>query len=233
MAATRILVVDDEPDFVQLIRDILMTENFAVSVADTGPSAIKAATDTLPDLILLDWNLPGKDGVDVCKILKSDPKTRQIPVIMLTVKGRESDIVLGLEMGADDYMHKRGLRPRELVARVRTALRKYATETSAEPVFRSGKLVLDASKRLVMVGSESVDLRGKEFDLLHLFLQKRGRVLSRNFLTEAVWGGPYIDTSRTMDTTIARLRAKLGKEGAKILSLRNIGYKFEDDPESL
>ncbi|MBL0059346.1 MAG: response regulator transcription factor [Elusimicrobia bacterium] len=227
MTSSRILIVDDEPDFVRFLDDVLKPENFVVTVAEDGVKALKMAAASVPDLILLDWNLPGKDGIEVCKALRANPKTEHIPIIMLTARGRETDTVLGLEMGANDFITKRALRPRELIARVRTALRKAGTGAGdATEILRSGELVLDTAQRKVCVGDREVDLRRKEFDLLYIFMKKAGRVLTRNFLTETVWGEQFFGTSRTVDTTIARLRAELGKEGRKIEAIQGVGYKF-------
>lgn len=231
MTGPRILIVDDEPDFVRFLNDVLTPENFVVTVAENGVKALKMAAASVPDLILLDWNLPGKDGIEVCKALRADPKTDHIPIIMLTARGRETDTVLGLEMGANDFITKRALRPRELIARVRSALRKPGTGGDTTEILRSGELTLDTARRKVSIGDREVDLRMKEFDLLHVFMKKAGRVLTRDFLTETVWGEQFFGTSRTVDTTIARLRAELGKEGRKIEAIKGVGYKFEESQE--
>ncbi len=233
MSDKRILVVDDEPDFARFMEDILKREGFVVSTTGNGLQALKFVSESRPDAILLDWNLPGKDGIEVCRTLKADPFTKHIPILMLTVRGKETDAVLGLEMGADDYITKRVLRPRELVARVHAALRKAVTDDGTGRVLRSGQLAVDVARRLVTVGEDVVALRPKEFDLLQLFLEKRGRVLTRHFLNERVWQQPYMSTSRVVDTTVTRLRGKIGKEGNKIFAITGIGYKFEDDPNAL
>jgi DNA-binding response OmpR family regulator len=145
MSGPRILVVDDEPDFLKFIEEVLKREDYVVSTAETGPDALRHAAASRPDLILLDWNLPGKDGIEVCRALKEDPSTRTIPVIMLTVRGRETDVVLGLEMGAVDYVSKRDLRPRELIARVRAALRREGPRADAGETLRAGPLALETA----------------------------------------------------------------------------------------
>lgn len=228
MDQPRILLVDDEPDFIRLIDDVLKKENFVVVCAEDGDQAIKMATASHPDLVLLDWNLPGKDGLEVCKTLKADPKTRDIPVIMLTARGRETDVVLGLEIGAEDFISKRALRPRELVARIRSALRKKSVVKENGETIKVGTLTLDTSRRKVTVNGKPVELRLKEFDLLHVFLTHRGRVLTRSFLDEAVWGVQFFGTSRAIDTTVTRLRGKLGKESRLIQSVKGLGYRFEE-----
>jgi DNA-binding response OmpR family regulator len=222
----QILVVDDEPDFVRLVQRLLTEENFLVSSARDGATGFKLAMELHPDLILLDWNLPAKDGLTVLKELRNEPKTRGIPVIMLTVRGKEMDTVLALEMGADDYISKRAMRPRELVARVHTVLRKSQSPHDDGKVFHVGPLDLDTSHRRVSVEGQIVDLRAKEFDLLHTFLTRPGRVLTRQFLMENVWGIDDYGSSRTIDSTLARLRSKLGKFGDAFQSIKGIGYQF-------
>lgn len=229
MIQTRVLVIDDEPDFGRLIDQILVKEGMTVLLADDGAKGLKAAAESHPDLILLDWNLPDKDGVQVCRALKADAKTRDIPVIMLTVRGRETDVVVGLEVGAADYISKRALRPRELVARVRAVLRRAGDAQQAGEILRSGPLVLDTAKHRVTVGKEDVDLRAKEFEILYVFLKNKGRLLTRNFLEEAVWGTEYYATSRAIDTTIARVRKKIKGEGEKICAIKGLGYRFEEE----
>ena len=229
MIQSRVLIIDDEADFRKLIEQILEKEGFVVLSAGDAQSGMKTAAQSHPDLILLDWNLPDKDGVFVCRALKADAATSDIPIIMLTVRGRETDVVVGLEVGAADYISKRALRPRELVARVRTALRRESEPKTAGETVRSGALSLDTGQHRVFIGKESVELRAKEFDLLYVFLKNKGRLLTRHFLEEAVWGTEYFATSRAIDTTIARLRAKIGKEGNKIQGIKGLGYRFDEE----
>lgn len=226
MNEARILVVDDEPDFVRFIDEVLKRENYVVSVAESGPQGLRHAAEAPPDLILLDWNLPGKDGLEVCRALKENPATRAIPVIMLTARGREQDVVLGLEMGALDYISKRDLRPRELVARVRAALRREGPLSPGGETLRSGPLTLETAGRTVTLNGNPVDLRPKEFDLLYVFMKNAGRVLTRQFLEEAVWGIEYVGTTRAIDATASRLRGKLGPLGERIAPVKGLGYKF-------
>jgi DNA-binding response OmpR family regulator len=223
VSGARILFVDDEPDFRRIVEGILKKAEFDVVLAEDGVQALALVRASPPDLILLDWNLPGRDGLSVCQALKADPATRGIPVILLTVRSREAETVLGFEVGADDYISKRSLRPRELVARVRAALR---TEL-APAALRSGSLVVDLTGRTATLGGTLLDLRRKEFDLLAFFLKNPGRVFTRSQITEAVWGAAYFGTSRTVDTTLGRLRLKIGAEGKKLRALRGLGYKFE------
>lgn len=226
MSGPRVLVVDDEPDFLKFIDEVLKREDYVVTSAETGPDALRQAVASRPDLILLDWNLPGKDGLEVCRALKEDPATRGIPVIMLTVRGRETDVVLGLEMGAVDYVSKRDLRPRELIARVRAALRREGPRADRGETLRAGPVVLDTATHTATLNGKPMDLRPKEFDLLRVFLKNPGRVLTRQFLEESVWGDQYYGTTRTIDATTSRLRGKLGPEGARIVPIQGLGYKF-------
>jgi DNA-binding response OmpR family regulator len=227
----QILVIDDEPDFVRLVQRLLVAENFLVASAKDGLIGLKMAQELHPDVILLDWNLPAKDGLAVLKELKAEPKTRGIPVIMLTVRGKEMDTVLALEMGADDYISKRALRPRELVARVNLVLRKNQAPDADGRVIHAGPIDLDTSYRRVTLAGQPVDLRTKEFDLLHTFLTRPGRVLTRQFLMENVWGIEDYGTSRTIDSTLARLRTKLGECGQHFQSIKGIGYQFSMPPD--
>jgi two-component system phosphate regulon response regulator PhoB len=229
MLNQRVLVVDDEADFRMVIGKILKDEHFVVLEAGDGEQGEKVARESHPDIILLDWNLPRKDGIDVCKCLKVDPATRGIPILMLTSRSRENDTVIALEVGADDYITKRVLRKREIVARVRVLLRRASLPVDAGgETLDMGKLSIDTSRRLVTVGGKPVALRMKEFDLLYTFAKRPGRVLSRNFLSETVWGDPYFGTTRTIDMTIAHLRSLLGSEGRRIESLIGLGYKFNE-----
>jgi DNA-binding response OmpR family regulator len=228
MSQSRVLIIDDEADFRRLIEQILEKEGFLVLSAEDGQRGLKSAAQSHPDLILLDWNLPDKDGVQVCRALKADAATRDIPIIMLTVRGRETDVVVGLEVGAADYISKRALRPRELVARVRSALRRDTEPHTSGEILRSGTLSMDTAQHRVFVGKEPVELRAKEFALLHVFLKNKDRLLSRNFLEESVWGTEYFATSRAIDTTVARLRAKIKGEGVKLQGIKGLGYRFED-----
>ncbi|MBK8869998.1 MAG: response regulator transcription factor [Elusimicrobia bacterium] len=223
----RILVVDDEPDFVRFIEEVLKKENFTVISVGDGIKAIKMAGESRPDLILLDWNLPGKDGPQVCQALKADPKTRTVPVVMLTVRRKETDVVVGLEIGADDFVSKRGLRPRELVARVRAALRKSGPQPDPGEVLRSGPFALDTEKRRLTLNGQEVELRPKEYELIYVFMKNESRVLTRNFLEETIWGTEYFGSSRAIDSTVTRLRAKLGKQATAIEAVQGIGYRFE------
>ncbi|MBK8576163.1 MAG: response regulator transcription factor [Elusimicrobia bacterium] len=228
MNGARVLVIDDEPDFRRLIEEHLTGEGFQVIMAEDGREGVSRAREALPDLILLDWNLPGQDGTEVCRILKSDPKTQDIPILMLTVRGRETDTVLALGLGACDFISKRALRPRELAARLQVALRKGRPSIPTPELIRYGPLTLDTTRRRVTLSGTPVELRPKEFDLLHAFMKRPGHVLTRAFLTESIWGDQYFGSTRTIDTTLARVRAKLGPFGDRLQSIKGIGYVFDE-----
>ena len=226
MAKATVLVVDDEKNIVEAVRYNLDKEGFGTLVASTGTRALELARREVPDLILLDWMLPEVNGLEVCRLLKQDSKTRHIPVLMLTVKSDETDKVLGLEMGADDYVTK-PFSPRELVARVRALLRRTAQAEPAE-VFKLDDLRVDWGTHVVSVKGRAVELTSKEFELLRALLAAKGRVLSREALLEKAWGydrAVDIET-RTVDLHISQLRKKLHAVADRILTIKNAGYRF-------
>lgn len=226
--ATSVLVVDDEPDIRDLVVFHLEREGFRVRTARTGADALKQVKTSAPDLIILDLMLPELDGLEVCRRLRHDPATSFIPVIMLTAKGDEVDRVVGLEIGADDYVTK-PFSPKELVARIRAILRR--SRPGAGPsVFSIGALRVDVGKHIVAVGEREVPLTAKEFDLLRALIEARGRVLSREVLLDRVWGYARAGEieSRTVDVHVRRLRQKLGAEVRRILTVKNVGYRFEE-----
>lgn len=220
-----ILVVDDEPDAVELVSFNLKAAGFDVITAEDGEEALKKARAARPALIILDVMLPEVDGLEVCKILRRDPATTGIPILMLTAKAGEIDRVLGLELGADDYVTK-PFSPRELVLRVKGLLgRKQAAEARSE-VFRMGDIVIDVPQHLVTVQGRRVDLTATEFKLLTLLVQRRGRVQSREQLLRDVWDYDNIIDTRTVDTHMRRLREKLGKAARCLDTVRGVGYRF-------
>jgi len=226
--AARVLVVEDEPDIRDLVSFHLGREGFEVRTAGTGTQGLKDVRTKRPDLIVLDLMLPELDGIEVCRRLRQDPETASIPVIMLTAKGDEVDRIVGLELGADDYVTK-PFSPKELVARVRAVLRR-SRRGELPTAFSVGKLSVDLGKHIVSVGGREVPLTPKEFDLLHAFLEARGRVLSREFLLDRVWGYARASEieSRTVDVHVRRLRQKLGAEGHRILTVKSVGYRFDE-----
>ncbi len=228
MAKQRILVVDDEPDLVELVKDVLERNDFSVISARNADFAIKKVRESKPDLIILDLNLPGIGGIEVCRILKRDKKTSSIPIIMLTVKSTETDKIAGLEAGADDYMTK-PFSTGELVARTKAVLRRTLYAGEQGEVLVSGDIRLDSTEHAVYVMDKRIDLTPKEFNLLYLLMKKKGKVLSRSFLIENIWGYEYVGGSRTVDVHVRHLREKLGEDGAKIETVEGVGYKFVEE----
>ena len=232
--ADLILIVEDEADLVEALSWSFQREGFLVRTASTGQSALLAAAqDPLPDLILLDLMLPDLSGTEVCRRLKSAPRTERIPVIMVTARGEEIDRVVGFEVGADDYVVK-PFSARELVLRARAVLRRarpVEEEPGAEGPITFGILRIDHAAHRVWVGEEEAQLTALEFRLLESFLQRRGRVQSREQLLEAAWGEPEDVTVRTVDTHVKRLRQKIGAAGDYIETLRGVGYRFKSRPE--
>ncbi len=221
-----ILIVEDEKDIAKMLDYNLKKEGYKVIIADDGEDALDAANTKHPDLILLDLMLPGLDGLEVCKELKGERKTKSIPVIMLTAKAQESDKVVGLELGADDYVTK-PFSPRELIARIKAVLRR--GKENLPEVIKIGDLGLDFSKIEVTVKDRPVELTAKEFELLKTLIQAKGRVLSRDYLLDNVWGFNHaieIQT-RTVDVHIRTLRKKLKSAAEYIITVKNYGYRFE------
>jgi phosphate regulon transcriptional regulator PhoB len=232
VVAGDVLVVEDEPDIRSLIVHHLEREGFRCRTATSGGEALARVRSTPPDLVVLDLMLPGMDGLEVCRRLRGDPVTAGLPIIMLTAKADEVDRVVGLEMGADDYLAK-PFSIKELVARVRAVLRR-TRPGEMTPALTVGAVSLDPTRHVVTVGGRAVELTPKEFDLLHALLAGAGRVLSREHLLNRVWGYARADEieSRTVDVHIRRLRAKLGAEERRIATVKGVGYRFEtDEPE--
>src|SRR5438874_9373304 len=227
--AQEVLVVEDEPDIRRLIVLHLERDGFRCRTASNGPEALREARAAVPDLIVLDLMLPELDGLEVCRQLRRDGSTAGVPIIMLTAKSDEIDRVVGLELGADDYVAK-PFSPKELVARVRAVLRR-ARPDPTRGVYREGPIVLDPGRHTVMVRGAPVALTPKEFDLLQVLLEASGRVLSREHLLTRVWGYAHADEieSRTVDVHVRRLRAKLGDDGRRIATVKSVGYRFESE----
>ncbi len=219
-----ILVVDDEPDIVEIIQYNLEKSGFDVIVAADGPVALEKARDETPDLIVLDLMLPGLEGTDVCRILKQDDRTRSIPILMLTAKSEEIDRIIGLELGADDYVVK-PFSPREIALRIRNILRRRSAPETPGPV-RAGPLVIDVEGHHVSVSGSTVSLTATEFKLLAILFQRRGRVQTREELLDVVWGYDYMGYGRTVDAHIKRLREKLGEAAGMVETVRGVGYRF-------
>ncbi|MEO0083782.1 MAG: response regulator transcription factor [candidate division WOR-3 bacterium] len=223
-----IAVVDDEQDIVDLITHHLEKEHFKVEAFYDGESILEYTKKHKPDLIILDLMLPGIDGLEVCKSLKKDDVTNSIPIIMLTAKSSETDKIVGLELGADDYITK-PFSPRELVARVKSVLRRLETKLQQAKVIKIDGLVIDLSKFQVMVNKKKINLTATEFKLLSVLASRSGWVFNRQQLLDEIWDYDRVILDRTIDVHIRNLRKKLGQYGSYIKSLRGFGYKFEKD----
>jgi DNA-binding response OmpR family regulator len=222
---TKVLVVDDEADALELIEFNLRAAGFDVLTVADGAQALNKARGVLPDLILLDVMLPEVDGMQVCKTLRRDPATAAIPIIMLTAKAEEIDRVLGLELGADDYITK-PFSVRELILRVKNILRRQQAVPEEEPQLRAGELSVDIPRHQVTVKGNRIDLTATEFKLITLLIQRRGRVQSRDMLLRDVWEYDSVIDTRTVDTHMRRLREKLGPAAKHLETVRGIGYRF-------
>jgi DNA-binding response OmpR family regulator len=225
--ANRVLIVEDEPDIRDLLAFHLERDGFHVTKARSGADALRHIKHGPPDLVLLDLMLPEVDGLEVCRRIRQDPRTSALPIVMLTAKGEEVDRILGLELGADDYIVK-PFSPKEVVARVRAVLRRARATDGAAPIV-SGRLTIDLGRHAVAVAGTVVELTPKEFDLLRALAEARGRVLSREFLLDRVWGYAAAGEieSRTVDVHVRRLRVKLGDEGLRITTVKGVGYRLE------
>jgi phosphate regulon transcriptional regulator PhoB len=228
--AREVLVVEDEPDIRRLVVLHLEREGFRCRTAASGTDALREVKASIPDLVVLDLMLPELDGLEVCRRLRRDTSTASVPIIMLTAKSDEVDRIVGLEVGADDYVGK-PFSPKELVARVRAVLRR-AQPGQPTQVLSGGPITLDAARHAVRLHGQAIVLTPKEFDLLQALLESAGRVLSREYLLNHVWGYARADVieSRTVDVHVRRLRAKLGEAGSRIATVKSVGYRFETDP---
>jgi len=228
MAHEHILVVDDEEDIQELLRYNLSKEGYEVACVGTGEAALESVRSTPPDLLVLDLMLPGVDGLEVCKALKADSKTAHVPIVMLTAKGEEADVVTGLELGADDYVTK-PFSPRVLLARVRAVLRRGSrAAVNEENVVQIDDLVIHPGRREVRVAGKRVDLTFTEFGILHFLARRPGWVFTRYQIIDGVRGEDYVVTDRSVDVQIAGLRKKLGKRADCIETVRGVGYRFRE-----
>jgi two-component system phosphate regulon response regulator PhoB len=231
MAKERILVIEDEEDILALLQYNLAREGYLVSSAASGEAGLQAARAERPDLVLLDLMLPGMDGLEVCRRLRLDEQTREVPVVMLTAKGEEADVVAGLELGADDYVTK-PFSPRVLVSRLRAVLRR--RQRTAEPAvgeegaIRRNDLVIHPGRNEVLVAGKPVELTFTEFRVLLFLAGRPGWVFTRYQIVNAVRGDDYAVTDRAVDVQIVGLRKKLGPCGKYIETVRGVGYRFKD-----
>ena len=224
----KILIVDDEPDALELIEFNLKAGGYEVVTAADGEEALQKARSVLPSLIILDLMLPEVDGMEVCKILRRDQRTAAIPIIMLTAKAAEIDRVLGLELGADDYVTK-PFSPRELVLRVKRLLRSNETTEAKSDRLEWKEIVIDIPRHQLTVKGKAVELTSTEFKLIALLMRRRGRVQSREQLLRDVWEYDSIIDTRTVDTHMRRLREKLGLAAKYLDTVRGVGYRFVEE----
>ena len=230
MPSTPILIVEDDHDIQELLRYHLEKHGYAPEIIANGAAAQAAAKKKRPALILLDLMLPGLDGLEVCRGMKADPATAAIPIIMVTARDDEADIVTGLELGAIDYVTK-PFRPRELIARVKSALRR--SDASSPPsdseTLTHRNIRLDSARRAVYIDNAPVELTAGEFELLRFLMRRPGRVFTRDQIIDAVRGDDYAVTDRAVDVQIVGLRRKLGNAGAHIETVRGVGYRMSDN----
>lgn len=229
MSKETILVIEDEKNILELIKYNLEEEGFRVLTATKGNAGLEQAKKVKPSLLILDLMLPEIDGIEICKILKQNDHTISIPIIMLTAKSQETDKVLGLELGADDYMTK-PFSPRELVARVKAVLRR-GREKQKTKILKGGDLEVDIDKHITKLKGKTINLTTKEYNLLKTLLEANGRVLTREHLLEKVWGYDQslnIET-RTVDMHVGQLRKKLKSDGRRIVTVKNAGYRFDHE----
>jgi len=228
MVSRTILAVDDEEDILELVDYNLTKEGFRVIRVTSGEKALELAKTERPDLVILDLMLPGLDGLEVCKHLRSARATSDIPIVMLTAKGEEADIVLGLELGADDYVTK-PFSPRVLTARVRAVLRRRSRGVANEDApIKIGGIEIHPGRHEVLVGGKPVRLTFTEYEILSFLARRPGWVFTRYQIVEAVRGGEYAVTDRSVDVQIVGLRKKLGKSGISIETVRGVGYRFKE-----
>ncbi len=223
-----ILVIEDDPAIQELVVHYLKSQGFAVETARDGQRGLALARKGAADLVVLDLMLPEMDGIEVCKALRQDPKTAALPVLMLTAKGEETDKVVGLEIGADDYVTK-PFSPKELMARIKALLRRTGRPAAEERTYNYGALVLDTSRHEIRWRGKEIELTAKEFGLLEALLKDKGRVLTRDALLNAVWGYDYVGETRTVDVHVRRLREKIPFLAEAIVTVKSMGYKLRDE----
>ena len=226
--AKLIYIVEDERDIADLVEHYLKKDGFRSESISDGQRALERIRRQPPDLLVLDLMLPGMDGLELCRILRSEQATKRLPIIMLTAKAEETDKIVGLEMGADDYLTK-PFSPKELMARIRAVFRRNQPPEEAKAVLNYGKITLDGERHVVSVSKKEVELTAKEFGLLEYLLKRPGRVLSREQILNAVWGQDYYGGNRTVDVHIRHLRKKIPLLDAAILTVKSFGYKIKEE----
>jgi len=236
----KILIIEDEANIQELLRYNLEKNGYIVTISDNGIDGLQKALDQVPDLILLDLMLPGLDGLEVCKRLKMQKATRRVPIFMLTAKSEELDKILGLELGADDYITK-PFSIKELIARIRAAMRRLDDESSVgsdevekNKILKARDIEIDSEKYEVRKNNEKITLTLKEFELLKMLVENKGKVLTRDFLLDKIWGYEYMGDTRTVDVHIRHVRQKLNDDegsGRMIETIRGVGYRFISEGE--
>ena len=230
MLKEKILVVEDDKHISKLVKYNLEKASYDSTVVDDGEEALDILGKQGADLIILDIMLPKMDGFEVCRLIKQDPKLKNIPIIMLTAKGEEVDRIVGLELGADDYVVK-PFSPRELILRIKAILKRGKSEELPKDIIKRGTLIIDVPKHKVTVNNKEIELTPIEFKLLVTLIERNGRIQSRDQLLSDVWDRHAEVFTRTVDTHIKRLREKLGKVGDQIETVRGLGYRFKEDDE--
>jgi len=228
MVKETILIVDDEEDILELIKYNLTHEGYVILTAKTGEEAIEIATRSQPDLIVLDLMLPGIDGLEVTRHLRRQASSHELPIVMLTAKGEESDIITGLELGANDYISK-PFSPKILIARIRAILRRRKKDAMDTPdIKQEGDLIIDRKRHVITLMGEVMDLTVSEFKLLSFLANKKGWVFTRNQIVDAIHGDNYAVTERSVDVIIVGLRKKLKTHASLIETVRGVGYRFRE-----
>jgi two-component system phosphate regulon response regulator PhoB len=228
MAKESVLIIEDEEDIRELVNYNLSKEGYQITSAESGEEGLKTAKSKQPNLIVLDLMLPGMDGLEICKLLKADPKTQHIPIVMLTAKGEESDVITGLELGADDYIAK-PFSPKVLVARIRMILRRKSRhEVGDDAVLSIHEMTIHPGRHEVLIKGKQTELTLTEFKILHLLARRPGWVFTRYQIVNEIRGDEVLVTDRSVDVQIVGLRRKLGSLGKSIETVRGVGYRFKE-----
>ncbi len=228
MARESVLIIEDEEDIQELVNYSLSKEGYHTTAVASGEEGLRSAKSKQPNLIVLDLMLPGMDGLEICRLLKNDPKTQHIPIVMLTAKGEESDVVTGLELGAEDYITK-PFSPKVLVARIRTILRrKVKNEAGGEAVLNIHEMTIHPGRHEILVKGKQIELTLTEFKILHLLARRPGWVYTRYQIVNEIRGDEVLVTDRAVDVQIVGLRRKLGTLGKYVETVRGVGYRFKE-----